>query len=90
MQDPFDQHNDATLNNALRCAYLSERYRLDSIVEDEGSNFSVGERSLVSLARALVKNSRIVVSLPLKMREASKSTVCLPNSVSMKLQAPST
>lgn len=37
------------------------RYSLDSVVEDEGLNLSVGERSLVSLARALVKNSQIIV-----------------------------
>lgn len=30
-------------------------------IEDEGNNLSVGERSLVSLARALVKDSRVVI-----------------------------
>lgn len=38
-----------------------KRITLDTIVEDEGNNLSVGQRSLVSLARALVKNSRIVM-----------------------------
>ncbi|KAG2074771.1 ABC protein [Suillus decipiens] len=37
------------------------RYGLDSIVESEGANLSVGERSLLSLARALVKDCKIVV-----------------------------
>lgn len=37
------------------------RFTLDTIIENEGANLSVGERSLVSLARALVKNSRVVV-----------------------------
>ncbi|OCH94438.1 ABC protein [Obba rivulosa] len=37
------------------------RFNLDSIVEPEGANLSVGERSLLSLARALVKDSRVVV-----------------------------
>ncbi|KZV74002.1 hypothetical protein PENSPDRAFT_244681 [Peniophora sp. CONT] len=37
------------------------RFTLDSIIEDEGSNVSVGQRSLVSLARALVKDSRILI-----------------------------
>ncbi|WVQ83494.1 hypothetical protein IAT38_005635 [Cryptococcus sp. DSM 104549] len=38
-----------------------QKYTLDTPVEEEGSNLSVGERSLVSLARALVKDSKIVV-----------------------------
>lgn len=37
------------------------RFSLDSVVGDEGSNLSVGERSLVSLARALVKDSKIII-----------------------------
>ncbi|KIJ14255.1 hypothetical protein PAXINDRAFT_169871 [Paxillus involutus ATCC 200175] len=37
------------------------RYNLDSVVENEGANFSVGERSLLSLARALVKDCKVVV-----------------------------
>ncbi|KAL8279625.1 hypothetical protein RQP46_007938 [Phenoliferia psychrophenolica] len=37
------------------------RFSLDTPVEDEGLNLSVGERSLVSLARALVKDSQIVL-----------------------------
>ncbi|KAI0694596.1 ABC protein [Cytidiella melzeri] len=37
------------------------RYTLDSVVESDGANLSVGERSLLSLARALVKDSKVVV-----------------------------
>ncbi|KAK7032834.1 oligomycin resistance ATP-dependent permease YOR1 [Favolaschia claudopus] len=37
------------------------KFTLDSVIEDEGQNLSVGQRSLVSLARALVKDSRIIV-----------------------------
>ncbi|EJD07137.1 ABC protein [Fomitiporia mediterranea MF3/22] len=37
------------------------RYTLDTLIESEGSNLSVGERSLLSLARALVKDSKVVV-----------------------------
>ena len=38
-----------------------DRYTLDSVVESEGANLSVGERSLLSLARALVKDSKVVI-----------------------------
>ncbi|GAA5925731.1 hypothetical protein JCM1841_001743 [Sporobolomyces salmonicolor] len=89
--DPFGEHDDATLYDAMKRAWLidqdvpapgseaavvaqdsevqapgastpiSSRFTLDLAVEDEGQNLSVGERSLVSLARALVKNSKIIV-----------------------------
>ncbi|KAM0786475.1 hypothetical protein ACM66B_001934 [Microbotryomycetes sp. NB124-2] len=74
--DPFSVYEDRTLWDALRRAWLVEReesdgldrtgqngnkFNLDMPIEDEGGNLSVGERSLVSLARALVKDSKIVV-----------------------------
>ncbi|KAF5371833.1 hypothetical protein D9615_009539 [Tricholomella constricta] len=37
------------------------RITLDTIIEPEGANLSVGERSLLSLARALVKDARLVI-----------------------------
>jgi ATP-binding cassette, subfamily C (CFTR/MRP), member 1 len=70
--DPFSQHDDVRLWDALRRSHLvnsfdSEdeksrpRFTLDTTIEPEGSNLSVGERSLLSLARALCKDSQIVV-----------------------------
>ena len=38
-----------------------KRFTLDTVVEDEGNNLSVGQRSLVSLARALVKDTRVLI-----------------------------
>lgn len=37
------------------------RINLDTVLESEGSNLSVGERSLLSLARALVRETKVVV-----------------------------
>ncbi|KAJ6630974.1 ABC transporter, partial [Mycena sp. CBHHK59/15] len=37
------------------------KFTLDTVIEDEGNNLSVGQRSLVSLARALVKDAKILV-----------------------------
>ncbi len=46
-------------------------FTLDTVIEDEGSNLSVGERSLVSLARALVRDvSRRCIRLRLVTRGA--------------------
>ncbi|KAG2035930.1 ABC transporter [Suillus americanus] len=37
------------------------RFSLDSPIDDEGSNLSIGQRSLVSLARALVNDTKILI-----------------------------
>jgi ATP-binding cassette, subfamily C (CFTR/MRP), member 1 len=37
------------------------RIHLDSVVEEEGLNFSLGQRQLMALARALVRGSQIIV-----------------------------
>nr|CRX78939.1 hypothetical protein ls5930a1_00008 [Leucosporidium scottii] len=62
-----DQDSSSTDGKAAPAAAGStpatpaSRFTLDMAIEDEGNNLSVGERSLVSLARALVKDSRIIV-----------------------------
>lgn len=66
----FAEYDDARLNDAMKRSYLFEdttgidgasRLNLDSPVEDGGENLSVGQQSLVALARALVKDCRIIV-----------------------------
>ncbi|KAG7444868.1 ABC transporter [Guyanagaster necrorhizus] len=37
------------------------KFSLDTVIEDEGVNLSIGQRSLVSLARALVRDSKILI-----------------------------
>ena len=70
--DPFNEHSDLELWSALRQSYLVSadaklddkapgRIHLDGIVEEEGLNFSLGQRQLMALARALVRGSRIIV-----------------------------
>ena len=48
----------STGESTLTCV---SRIDLDTVIESEGANLSVGERSLLSLARALVKDSQVVV-----------------------------
>lgn len=58
--DQSSEHGDVATALSSTGAPAS-RFTLDLVIEDEGNNLSVGERSLVSLARALVKDSKIVV-----------------------------
>uniref|UniRef100_A0A0W0EY28 Putative multidrug resistance-associated ABC transporter n=1 Tax=Moniliophthora roreri TaxID=221103 RepID=A0A0W0EY28_MONRR len=70
--DPLGLRTDAELISALQRSWLLPRegpvdpaveakFSLDSAVGDEGSNFSAGEKQLLALCRALVKNSRIII-----------------------------
>ncbi|EPS98683.1 hypothetical protein FOMPIDRAFT_1125972 [Fomitopsis schrenkii] len=67
--DPFDQYNDAVLSDALRSAGLfslqkdmtTDQITLETLIAGGGTNLSVGQRQIMALARALVRQSKLLI-----------------------------
>ena len=76
--DPFERHSDTDIWAALRRSHLarvveSNPMGLEMVLAEGGAPLSAGQKQLVALARALLRNSKVPSALPVSVVSVSQS-----------------
>nr|QGP74118.1 ABCC transporter [Sedum alfredii] len=84
--DPFLTNDDASIWNILKKCHMETKVAsvggLDIILKDPGTLFSIGQRQLICLARALLKSSKVLCLDECSANVDTETATILQNAIS--------